>query len=239
MPRSILRISIRNFNDPHALTHTLIYVAWCFPHIYSGLYWSVGNNYTSVGACRLLLPFIPRLLPVSGHVPFATTATKNANITRYSHIPPWNAYWVSRTTVRLRWTASTYEDCVPVNHTTMLVWSLPLHLHQAIPQSSSPSPALFATILPKYDISILPHPSTTTINSYFPGTEVRLVPTAADEGGVASKTENSSAWYVITGTWCIIGVLPCCCCKRLSQQHISTAVQVESTTHSADQADIL
>ena len=134
-------------------THTLIYVAWCFSRTFWGLYWSVVNTYITVGACRHLVPFTPRLLPISVHAPLATTVEKIANITRYSHIESWNA-WLGRTTVRPRWTASACKYCIPVNH-TMLVLSLPVYLHQALPQSRSPSTGLCATILHRYDISTL------------------------------------------------------------------------------------
>ena len=181
MPRSILQFSIWNFNYPNIYAHTYI-CSMVFSRTFWGLYWSVVNSHITVGACRRLVPFIPRLLPVSVHVPFATTVEKIANITRYSHIESWNA-WLGRTTVRLRWTASTCKYCIPVNH-TMLVWSLPVHLHQALPQSRLPSPGLCDdTTQVRYLWS--PHPDTTTMNCYFRGTDVHLVPAAAYEGCIA------------------------------------------------------
>ena len=63
-------------------THTLVYVAWCFSRTFWGLYWWVVNSHITVGACRRLVPFTPRLLPVSVHVPLAATVEKIANITR-------------------------------------------------------------------------------------------------------------------------------------------------------------
>ena len=153
IPRSILRYSIWNFNDPNSYPH--IYVrSMMFSRTFWGLYWSVVNSHISVGTCRRLVPFTRRLLPVSVHVPLATTVEKIANSTRYSHIESWNSC-LSCTTVTIRWTASICKYCIPVNHTTMLVWSLPVHLHQAPPQSRSPSPGLCATILHTYDISTL------------------------------------------------------------------------------------
>ena len=134
-------------------THTLIYVPgiMMFSRTFWGLYWSAVNSHITVGAC--LVPFTPRLLSVSVHVPLATIVEKIAYITRYSHIESRNAR-LGRTTVRPRWTTRTWKYCIPVNH-TILVWSLPVHLHQALPQSRSPSPGLCATILHKYDISTL------------------------------------------------------------------------------------
>ena len=149
MPRSILRFSIWNFNDPNIYPHTCICSMMFFPH-FLGLV-LIGREQPHY--YRRLVPFTPRLLPVSVHVPLATTVEKIANITRYSRIESWNA-WLGRTTVRLCWTASTCKCCIAVNH-TMLVWSLPVHLHQALPHSRSPSPGLCATILHKYDISTL------------------------------------------------------------------------------------
>ena len=135
-------------------TQTPICVPLCFSRTFSwGLYWSPENGHTPVSVCRRLAPFIPRL-HVTVDVPFATAVEKIANITLYSHIASWNP-WLGRTTVRLRWTASTCKYCIPVNHTTVLVWSFPVHIYQALPQPSPPSPGLVATIIHKYDISTL------------------------------------------------------------------------------------
>ena len=139
-------------NDPNIYPHTYIR-SMMFSRTFWGLYWSVVNSHIIVGTCRRLGLFIPCLLPVSVHVPLATTVKKIANISRYSHIESWNA-WHGRTTVRLRWTASTCKYCISVSH-TILVWSLPIHLHQALTQSRSPSPGLRATIRHKYDIPTL------------------------------------------------------------------------------------
>ena len=63
IPRSILRYSIWNFNDPNSYPH--IYVrSMMFSRTFWGLYWSVVNSHISVGTCRRLVPFTRRLLPV-------------------------------------------------------------------------------------------------------------------------------------------------------------------------------
>ena len=153
MPRSIWWFSIRNLNDPNTYPHTNKR-SMMFSRTFSGLYWSVKNSHSTVGACRRLAQFTRRLLPVLVHIPVATTVQKIASITRFSHIVSWNAYWLGCTTVRLHWIASACAYCIPINHTTIRVWSLPVHLHQVTTQSSSPPPSFCATILPKNDTSI-------------------------------------------------------------------------------------
>ena len=85
MPRSILGFSTWNFNDPNTYPHIYI-CSMMFYRTFLGLYWSVVNNHITVGTCRRLVPFTPRLLCVSVHIPLATTVQKIANIARYSHI---------------------------------------------------------------------------------------------------------------------------------------------------------
>ena len=174
------------------------------------MYWSVGHSHTTVGACRRLLPFTSCLLPVSVHVPLATTVEKLAKITRYSHIASRNA-WLGRTTVRLHGTASACNYCI--------------HYHASLipPRTSTPGTHAIqlaitrslcdGTTQVRYYFTS-PHPGTSTINCYFRGTGS---PRSRSRrwGCVASKTENSSTWYAIPGTWCIIWLLLCCCCRCL------------------------
>ena len=141
-------------------THTFIYVANVFPH-FLGLV-LIGREQPHY-CRRLSAPGVMYTSP-------ATCFSKS-----------WNAR-LGRTMVRLRWTTGTCKYCIPVNHTTMLVWSLPVDLHQALPRSRSPSPGLCATILHNHDIPTLHTLALTTINCYCRGTDVRLVPAAAFQG---------------------------------------------------------
>ena len=145
-----------------------------FPALFWGMYWSVGNSDIIVGACRRLVLLTSRLLPVSVHVPLATTVEKIVNITRYSHITSWNA-WLDRTTVRLHWTASKCNYCI--------------HYHASLipPRTSTPGTH-------EIQLAITRSLCDDTTPCYFRGTEVRLVLEAADKGYIALKTENSSTW---------------------------------------------
>ena len=168
------------------------------------------------------MPFIPRLLHVTVQVPLATAVEKIANITLCSHIASWNP-WLGRTTVRLRRTASICKYCVPVNHSTGVSLILP---RISIAGTPATQPAITRSCCDdntqvRYFYS--PHPGTTTNNCYFRGTEVALVPAAADEGCIASRTENGSTWYAIPRTWRMIWLLLCCCCRCLQQQDTTAA----------------
>ena len=167
------------------------------------------------------MPFIPRLLHVTVQVPLATAVEKIANITLCSHIASWNP-WLGRTTVRLRRTASICKYCVPVNHSTGVSLILP---RISIAGTPATQPAITRsccddTTQVRYFYS--PHPGT-TINCYFRVTEVRLVPAAAGEGCIASKTENNGICYAILSNWYIIWLLLCCCCRCLHQQYTTAA----------------
>ena len=148
------------------------------------------------------------------------TVENIANITRYSHIASRNT-WLGRTAVNeLRvhviivcslTILPCYYDPSPYIYTRQ--FRNPARHHPAFVRR-------YYTVV-RYFYS--PHPGTTTNNCYFRGTEVALVPAAADEGCIASRTENGSTWYAIPRTWRMIWLLLCCCCRCLQQQDTTAA----------------
>ena len=111
MPRSILRFSIWNLNDPNIYPHIYIRSMMFLTH-FLGLAF-IGREQPHY-CRRLSAPSAIYTSPATcfSTCPLATTVEKITNITRHSHMESWNA-WLGRATVKLCWTASTYKYCIP------------------------------------------------------------------------------------------------------------------------------
>ena len=190
MPRSTLSFGSEIFIDPTM-----------YPH-------------TNIRSKVFLLHFLGHVLigreqPYYCRRPSAPGAICTSPATCFSTRPVGHYCWKNReyysilTHFIMEFMVGTYNGKTTLNvnivYTTMLVWSLPVHLHQALTQISSPSPGLCATILHYYD------------NLLFSWHWGSARSSSRRWGYIASKTEKHSSWYAIPGTWCIAWLLLCCC----------------------------